>query len=297
MKAYIGMALSTLIIGLSFVFVKIALRTSTPIDILAHRFNAATLALAFLCLTGYVKRPRLNRRQLLQLLAVSVFYPLLFFGLQVIGLQHTTASEAGILSAITPVMTLLLAAAVLKEKSTRGQMLGVAVSIAGTCYIFVSSGAKLQGQSMQGNLLILLSVLSIVCYYIFGRKVNHRYHTMDITFVMVVLADVLFNAMAIAHHLGSGTMHQYTAPLADPGFLWAIAYLGVLSTMVTSVFNNYALAHIPASQVAIINNLTPVISIAGGILILGEQLHLYHVVGALMVILGVLATTIFRAAK
>jgi drug/metabolite transporter (DMT)-like permease len=64
--------------------------------------------------------------------------------------------------------------------------------------------------------------------------------------------------------------------------------------LVTSLFNNYALAHIPASQVAVLNNLTPVISVMGGIMILGEQLHPYHFIGAALVIIGVLATTLFQ---
>jgi drug/metabolite transporter (DMT)-like permease len=136
MKAYVGMAMSTLIIGLSFVFVKIALRSAGPFDVLAHRFNAAVIALLLLYVTGVVRKPKLNRKQFLQLLSISVFYPLLFFGLQTIGLQYTTASEAGIMAAITPVITLLLASLVLKERNTIGQIMGVVLSVAGICYIF-----------------------------------------------------------------------------------------------------------------------------------------------------------------
>ncbi len=297
MKAYIGMALSTLIIGLSFVFVKIALQVTNPLDVLAHRFNAATISLLLLALLGYVECPRLSRKQLLQLLSVSIFYPLLFFGLQAVGLQYTTASEAGIVSAITPVMTLLLARIMLKERNTLGQIAGVVVSMAGICYIFLKSGAGIHGGSIHGNLIVLLSVLSIVFYYIFGRKINHNYRSMDITFVMIILADIVFNIFAFGQHLASGTVSDYFEPLTHINFVYAILYLGVLSSMVTSLFNNYALANIAASQVAVINNLTPVISVVGGILILGEQLHLYHFIGAAMVILGVLATTVFQRKK
>lgn len=240
------MALSTLIIGLSFVFVKIALRVSSPLDLLAHRFNAATIALFVVFMLGYVEKPQLNRRQLWQLLSVSVFYPLLFFALQAIGLQYTTASEAGILSAITPVMTLILASVMLKERSSFGQIVGVIVSIAGTCYIFLMSGTAIQGDSMLGNILILLSVLSIVFYYIFGRKINHNYRSMDITVVMIILADVVFNVFALGYHIADGTVADYFAPIFDLQFIYAILYLGVLSSLVTSLFNNYT--HWPTSQ-------------------------------------------------
>lgn len=294
LRAYIGMAMSTLIIGLSFVFVKIALRSAGPFDVLAHRFNAAVIALLLLYVTGIVKKPKLNRKQFLQLLSISVFYPLLFFGLQTVGLQYTTASEAGIMSAITPVMTLLLASLLLKERHTIGQIMGVVLSVAGIGYIFMKSGTIIHGNSIRGNFIILLSVFSIVFYYIFGRKINKHYRTIDITFVMIVLAAIVFNVIAIGNHLAHGTMHEFITPLSHSSFILAILYLGVLSSMVTSVFNNYALVYIPASQVAVINNLTPLISIMGGIMILDEQLHLFHFIGAAMVILGVLGTTFFQ---
>lgn len=297
LKAYVGMALSTLIIGLSFVFVKIALQVSHPVDLLAHRFNVAVLAMLFAGGLGYLKIPRYTREESKRLLSVSVFYPLLFFGLQAVGMRYTTASEAGILSAITPVFTLILASVILKERSSFSQVIGVLVSIAGVLYIFHQSGTTLQGESLKGNGLILLSVLSIVFYYIAGKKVNHRYRTIDITFFMLILAAVVFNVFALGYHLIQGEWASYLSPLLSMRFVYAVFYLGILSSLLTSIFNNYALSHLSASNVAVINNLTPVISVVGGILILREQLHVYHYIGAVLVILGVLVTSLFPLKK
>lgn len=291
--AYVGMAASTLIIGLSFVFVKIALSVSSPIDVLAHRFSIAAVTMILFYIAGSIPCPHTEHRGLVRLLVLSVPYPLLFFLLQAVGLQHTTASEAGIFSALTPVLTLLMAMIVLGERNTIGQITGVIISLGGVCYIFAMNGTSIHAESIWGNFLVILSVLSVVLYYVYGRKVVRDYRPVDVTFVMIMAGCIFFNVVALTVHWAEGTLGEFFTPLTDHSFLLSILYLGVLSSLVTSVFNNYALRLIPASQVAIINNLTPIISIVGGIWILGEELSYYHYIGAVLVLIGVVATNVF----
>src|SRR5690554_7184679 len=47
-QAYFGLVLATLIIGLSFIFVKIGLRYARAMDLLAHRFTAAAISIVLL---------------------------------------------------------------------------------------------------------------------------------------------------------------------------------------------------------------------------------------------------------
>lgn len=293
LKAYAGMAVSTLIIGLSFVFVKISLSHCGVLDVLAHRFTVAAVVLLLLYAVGIVHRPHLSRKELGQLLGLSMFYPLLFFMLQAVGLKYTTASEAGIISALTPVLTLLMAMIFLKEQNTIGQILGVVVSLLGVCYIFVMNGASIHSESLRGNLIVLLSVFSTVLYYILGRRVLRNYKALDVTFVMILTGCLVFDVIAVTNHLIQGTLSDFFVPLGHSDFLLSILYLGVLSSLLTSVFNNYALGVISASQVAVVNNLTPIISVMGGIWVLGEKLSYFHYIGGILVILGVLATHFF----
>ncbi len=293
-KSYIGMALSMLIIGLSFVFVKMALKYASPSDVLAHRFTAAAVCMAAVCAVGRTGIPHISKHQTGQLLLLSVFYPFLFFALQTAGLQYTTASEAGILSAVMPVLTLIAAALLLKEKSTWGQVAGIVVSIGGILYIFYKNGVAVQTESLKGNLFIIACVLANVAYYILGRRINKGFKAADITFFMMLAACVVFNAMALFQHSANGDMGAFLKPLIHGEFVFSVLYLGVLSSLVTSLFSNYALSAIPASQVAAFTNLSPIVTIVGGALILDEQLQTYQIVGGLLVIAGVLATMLFK---
>ena len=295
--AYIGLILVTIIIGLSFIFVKIGLRYSSAMDLLAHRFTAAAISIVLLWILGFIKLPRFSFKKAKWLLLLSLFYPLLFFALQTFGLQHSTASEAGIIFASTPIITLIAASFFLKEKTTLWQKFGIIMSIAGILYIIYSTGGVSGSTTLKGLLLLILSVFALVVYYVLGKVVSAHFSVMEITVWMTILAFVIFNGFSIAGHIQAQTLNQFFNPLVHMEFLWAVLYLGVLSSMVTAFLTNYALTQVPASQIAVFNNLSPLVSIAGGILILNETLFTYHIIGGLLVLAGVAMTVFFKYKK
>lgn len=295
--AYIGLVTVTLIIGLSFIFVKIGLRHSNAIDLLAHRFTAAAISIMFLWVFGFIKLPRVNLQKTKSLLLLSLFYPLLFFALQTFGLQHSSVSEAGIIFASMPIITLIAASFFLKEKTSLLQKTGILLSIAGILYIIYSTGGVSGNTTLKGVILLLLSVFSLVAYYVLGKVTTAKFSAIEITIWMTMVAFVLFNSFSVATHAYNHTLSKFFNPLFNMEFLWAILYLGVLSTMVTVFLTNFALANIPASQIAVFNNLSPLVTIAGGILILGESLFIYHIIGGVLVLAGVVMTVFFKLPK
>lgn len=294
-RAYIGLILATLIVGLSFIFVKIGLRHAGAMDLLAHRFTAAVISTVLLWAFGVIKLPKVSFKKAKSLLLLSLFYPLLFFALQTFGLQHSTASEAGIVFALTPIITLIAASFFLKERTTLLQKIGIVLSIAGILYIIYFRGGAHGSSNLKGVILLLLSVLALVVYYVLGKKTTAKFSAIEITVWMTMLAFIVFNTFSIATHIQNHTLNHFFSPLVNMEFLWAILYLGVLSSLLTAFFTNFALANIPASQIAVFNNLSPLISIAGGILILGETLYAYHIIGGILVILGVAMTVFFKS--
>ena len=293
--AYAGLTLMTVIIGFSFIFVKMALRHASSIDLLAHRFTAATAGLFFFYLLRRKRWPVIDRKRIFPLLVLSLFYPLLLFSMQTIGLQFTTASEAGILSATAPIFTVILAAVFLKEKNSFWQIIFVLLSVGGVVYIMYKNGlGEISNETLKGDFFILLSVVSMAIYFVLGKKVTQQSNAMDITIFMTVTACVVFNLIAVTVHLNSGTLPLYFAPFNDSEFLWTILYLGILSSFLTSFLTNSALTAIPASQVSIFNNFSPVIAVFSGILFLNETLHAYHIIGGIMVLTGIVGVNVLK---
>lgn len=224
-QAYIGLILITIIVGLSFIFVKIGLRYAGAMDLLAHRFTAAATSIVLLWIFGFIKLPRFSFRKAKSLLLLSLFYPLLFFALQTFGLEHSSASEAGIIFATTPIITLIAASFFLKEKTTLLQKIGIVMSIAGILYIIYYTGGVSGSTTLKGLLLLMLSVFVLVVYYVLGKVISAHFSAMEITVWMTILAFIVFNGFSIATHIQNHTLSQFFNPLVHMEFLWAVLYL------------------------------------------------------------------------
>ncbi len=293
--AYFGLGIVTIIVGLSFIFVKIGLRNADTYDLLAHRFSIAFLLVVGLKLFGIVKIPKVATRDWISILLISLFYPILCFGFQTIGMETSSVSQAGIIFALTPVFTIIAGAVFLKENTTILQKSGVMISVTSLVLIFLykSSG---NNQSWLGSVFLILSVLCIVGYYMIGKKIMQRYNSISITSIMITIAFVTFNSIAITKRIINGDISTFFEPLNEPTFLYSVLYLGILSSLLTSFLSNYALAFVPTSEVSIFNNLNPVITILGGIIILSEQLYVFQLVGMLGVFLGI-SMVLFKKSK
>lgn len=294
--AYLAALSMSVIIGFSFLTNKISLDTASPWAILAHRFTFAFLALLALKILGFMKF-RLTRKEVLAILPLSLFYPLLFFSLQLLGLQKVYSSEAGIIQAMTPLLTMILATLILKEKTKRMQKLFMLVSLSGVVYISLMKGAEISFESLTGYGLLLLSSLSSAMNLVLIRKLVKDHSFMKLTSVAITTGFILFNLLNLTLHLMEGRLESYFSPLRTPSFLLGVLFLGVLSTLGTSLLSNFALSRLEASRMSIFNHLGTVISIFAGVLLLREHLRYYQVIGALLIITGVIGTNYFAADK
>lgn len=86
-----------------------------------------------------------------------------------------------------------------------------------------------------------------------------------------------------------GTTGEFFQPFSNIKFLLAILYLGILSSLGTSYLSNYALSKI-AAQMSVFSNVATLITIIAGVLFLNEVFHFYHLIGGIMIIIGVIRT-------
>ncbi|OIR60483.1 EamA family transporter [Bacillus sp. FMQ74] len=288
-SAYIAAVLYSFIIGLSFLFIKIALQTAEPFDILAHRFTIAFAAATVPVLFGWVKLS-IRVKDVIAILPLALLYPALFFSFQAFGLVYSSSSEAGIIQAAIPIFTMVFAAYVLRERPTWAQKGFTVLSVAGVMFIFVMKGVDVESASLKGSLLILLSALSSAMYNIAARKMTQRFKLTELTYIMSAIGFVVFNAIALVRHGSAGTVSTYFQPFREPGFVLAIVYLGVLSSLVTSFLSNYTLSRIEAFKMSAFNHVSTIVTMIAGVVILNESLAWYHLAGAVFIIIGVLGS-------
>ncbi|OMC85923.1 EamA family transporter [Viridibacillus sp. FSL H7-0596] len=291
-KAYIAAIIYALIIGLSFMFVKIALTVASPLETLAHRFTVAWIvATIFLLLSK--NKLQIGWKDLQRILPLALLYPILFFAFQVFGLARTSSSEAGIIQATIPIFTLLLASIILKENTSFKQLICVSLSVLGVIFIFMMNGVGTAKASFIGSGFILLSAITSALYNVFARKLTQQYSLFTLTYIMTLFGFIGFNGIAISMNVVNGTTKQFFQPFMHLDFVLAIVYLGILSSLITSFLSNYALSKMAASKMSVFSNVATLITILAGVLFLQEEFHYYHLVGALVIIIGVIGTNYF----
>ncbi|WP_339304207.1 DMT family transporter [Paenibacillus sp. FSL R5-0519] len=287
--AYIAAVLYAAIIGLSFLFVKMTVTVAHPIDVLAHRFALSLIVVSIPVIMGWIKI-RLSLRDLWRIIPLGLLSPVLFFAFQAFGLVSSNSSEAGIIQAMAPVFTLILASVFLKERTSTMQKLFLLLSVAGVVFIFMMQGNGMSLGNLKGIALLLLSTVCFAGYGVLARPLTQKYKPMELTWVTLMVGCVVFNAVSLVRHASSGSMMDYIKPLGDASYLGALAYLAILSTMISTLLASYALTHLEASQMSVFSNLSTLISIVGGAWILNEPVGSHHYIGALLIIAGVLGT-------
>jgi len=291
-KAYLATTICSLIIGLSFLFVKNTLTIATPLDTLAHRFTIAWLV-ATIILFCKKERIKIKKNDIVKITLLATFYPVLFFALQIFGLMHTTSLEAGIIQATVPIFTLILASFLLKESSTIVQKLAIFISVLGVMYIMYMNGVKNINTSIVGSILILLSALANSVYNVLTKKLIREYSLLTITYMITFFGFIVFNGITLFIHLKNGSILQFIQPFQDTDFIIAILYLGILSSLGTSYLSNYALSKLPTFQVSVFHNLSTLITILVGVMYLKESFHYYHILGSCLILFGVVGVNYF----
>lgn len=291
---YLSALAYALIVGFSFVFIKFSLEFADPMTVLAHRFLFSFVAL-FILLLAKRDLKFFSPKPFLDILPLAFIYPLLFFGFQTFGLEHATSAEGGILFAVAPVFTLLLSQFLIKEKASTLQIFSVLLSVSGVIYIFYRTAGLEQSsgeRSMIGIVLLLLNSLSFALYSVLARRYTDRYDSLHLSTVMITVGFIGFHILLLGKNALFGQETAYLAPLTEPKYLLSIFYLGVLSTLGTSMLNNFALSHLEASKMSVFTNLGTLISIFAGAVILDERVYFFHVIGAIFIIIGVIGTNL-----
>ena len=294
-KAYLAALSFSTIIGFSFLFTKVALGFASPLTNLAHRYTVAAIVL-FILQQSKLIQVKLSKEDILSILPMSLFYPLLFFMFQSFALQYISSSEAGILQALVPIITLILASVFLKEKTTFIQKFFLCLSVAGVIYIFLSKGANLGVETgILGFMLMLGSVFSNAINNILSKYKGGQYRAIDLTVVVILVGFLVFNSLSLVTHFLSGNLMSYFEPLGHLSYLISILYLGILASIVTASLSIYAIVRLGASTVSVFGNLGTVLTIVAGAVFLHEPIYAYHIIGASLIIGGILGMNVFNS--
>ncbi|MEL7654580.1 MAG: DMT family transporter [Bacillota bacterium] len=289
LKVYGSAVIFSFIVGFSFIGVKTCVSVATPLETLTYRFNFGFLAALITIALGFIKID-LKGKPKKKLAFTSGFY-VGFMILQTIGLVFSTSIESGIIFAIIPILAKIIASLLLKENTNWKQNVFVCLSVAAVITMFVLGASDIT-VNVVGLFILLISSLSMAISNVMMRYVRKIYKPFEITFFITGGGCILFNLATIVLGLKNGTLGDYFEPLAHWNFILATAYLGIPSTLISSMLMAYMLANMEAVKATIFGNLSTAISIVAGVIVLGEPLELYHILCTVLIIISVIGLSL-----
>ena len=174
-----------LIFGFNIIFCKNIANSGTVSPMALFCMRSAG-ALILFWLISFIVRPgdRMEKRDLWKV-AVASFLGLFLTQLSFLkAITMTTAIDASILSLLSPVMAMIIAAVVLKDKITAHGVLGLSISFAGVLFLVlntVSVHGGADSTSPAGILLMMVNTLSFACYVGIFKPLIQKYNV--ITFM------------------------------------------------------------------------------------------------------------------
>lgn len=274
------------IFGCSFLASKIVLEYLSPFGLLAFRYLLAFITFEVLRLLKIVKVD-LSKKAFKLVWWIVLFQPIMYFIFETFGLSLAKTSEAGLMLAIIPIVVALLSAVILKEKLSLLQVICIIMTIIGIGIIQLSEIGNALNSNKWGIVLLFGAVISAALFNIFSRKSSHILSPITITYYMVLGGAIVFNSAYFIEKLASNTLAGYFNNLFSWKVGLSLLYLGVISSIGGFFLVNYSLARLPAPISSLYSNLSTVITIIIGVLVLDEKLTIYHYLGSLLIILGV----------
>ena len=237
----------------------------------------------FWLISLFTPKEKVDRKDYLRIFAASM---LGFFVCQVtflVGIPHITPMDCSVLSAISPIYTMIIAAIVLKEPITLQKACGVIISFAGIIYLIVSrtSAAGTAETSLFGILMLILNSLSFSLYLGIFKPLIGKYSVvtfMKWIFLFAFIVSVPFSAREIV------TLDWGTIPTIQ---LAELAYLIFCATFITYFLIPLGQKRIRPTLVSMYSYVQPIIAIVISISIGMEMLTWQKVFAAIMVFGGV----------
>lgn len=265
----------------SWVLIKVGLEEIPALTFAGLRYALAFLLLLPLLFRGEMRRAvaRLSRREWLLLTALGIVMYTLTQGAQFLALDRLPAQTTSLVLAFTPVAVAFLGMALLAERPSPLQGVGVLLFLAGA-FTFLHPASFPPGQVV-GLIIAVCGLLANAAAAILGRFVNR---SAALPAVAVTLVSMGVGSIVL---LGIGVGVQGLPDLSLRG--WAIvAWLAAVNTAFAFTLWNVTLRRLSAMESSIVNN-TMLIQIAVlAWLFLGESLDLRQIVGLVVASLGTL---------
>lgn len=276
-----ALSMMVLVWGVNFAVVKHALASFQPLAFNALRFViASVLVLAVLRAQGQVSLP--DRRDVPRVVALGLLGNVIYQMCFILGLDRSAAGHAALILALTPIMTAFLSMLTGHERPGPRTWGGASLSILG---IGLVSGASFRvegSEALVGDAILVTACVAWAVYTVGARPIVRRYGSVRTTAWTLWIGAVGLVALGIPSLLRQDW--GAVGPAAWGGLVFSATFAIGLAYLIWY----RGVERIGNTRTAIFSNLTPVVALFAGVVLLNEEPSALALVGAALTLGGVM---------
>lgn len=231
---------------------------------------------------GSVVLNNLVRLTFVSLLGV-VLYPTTLF----LAVANTTALNASLYLAVTPVLIVLLSFFVWKEAIGKAGLLAITLGLLGTTVLVFKGNfiAFLNFKIASSDFWAIISAFAWAGYCVSLPLKPKELPEVPFLAILIVIGSVVL--------FGAAIMSKTSIPIPNTANVaWSMVYFAIFPSIVAFLAWNWGTSIIGPSMAAPYNNLVPFVGGALGVIFLGEDIKFYHVIGGGLIVVGLLLNSL-----
>ncbi|WGS50442.1 DMT family transporter [Paraburkholderia sp. D15] len=267
---------------------KLSAHTIDPSAITFYRLLLAVALMSLFTLKpAWLNRaaiiPQLPKLAVLGFLAMALFQSLSYEAA-----KTTTATNMSIITALVPLMTMVASTLLLGEAPSAGMVGGGILSLVGVVYLITQGNPAMlfANGAHIGDLLMIFASLAYAIYGVLLKRWHVGLPSWQSTYLQALFALVFMLPMLLRLPTAEALPTRASVPL--------ILYAGVLASVVLPFLWMQGVKHLGPNRCALFMNVLPIATALIAITLLGENLHLYHVLGGGTALVGVIVAQMFK---
>ena len=265
--------------GLNYSFAKMAVQEIDPFAVAFVRVLVAT-PLLFLALArkGTAGFTTAELKLAIPLGLSGVLANQVFF---ITGIRRTTPAHSSLVVALLPIVVLVLANLMLRERLTLLKISGMTVALAGVLLISLSDGWSFSRETSTGDLLTFCGVCAFAYYTVAGKGIVPGLGVLRTTALSFLVGGAAMIPLALP-----ATLRQNWGSVSTQGWI-GLAYVVLIGTYLCYLLYYWALSRIESGKVAAFMYLQPVVAGVTSYLLLDEMPQGHFLLGGAAVLAGV----------
>ena len=248
----------------------------------------------FWMISCFLPKEKVEKKDYGKIMAASLLGFFLTQMTFLIAIPDITPMDCSIVSSLSPIYTMFIAAYALKEPITLRKAGGVAISFLGIIYLIMNSVTSTGGAvetSLTGILLMIANSLCFSLYLGLFKPVISKYS------VITFMKWIFLFASAFSLPLAGRELFTFDYSQLSGIYLWELGFLIVCSTFITYFLIPLGQKRIRPTLVSMYSYIQPIIAILISIYVGMDSLSWQKVLAAMMVFGGVVLVNYSRSAK